>query len=78
MSISDGSRPNSVGVQTIPETRLVLATKSIIRQSLLFVARERLIPLPIYRKYLDDHQCGKAYPDVPFVQRDSSSELDGQ
>ena len=46
---SSGSRPKSVGVDTMPETRALLSTKSIIRQSVLPVFGESLIPRPICR-----------------------------
>lgn len=45
--ISDGSSPKSVGVETMPETRLLLSTKSMIRQSVFPVSGERRIPRPI-------------------------------
>jgi hypothetical protein len=44
---SSGFRPNNVGVQMTPETRVVLSTKSIIRQSALPVWSDCLIPRPI-------------------------------
>lgn len=47
IAISEGSRPNIVGVDITPETRLPLSTKSMMRQSVLPVAAESRMPLPI-------------------------------